>query len=1020
MASSITGIPTTRVSNMFIRQRLLSQTQSDQMALYKLQMQLATGRRYEMPSEEPVASLRAMGLQRLIERKTQVAANLAITASYLSNTDTTLATVSSNMANIRAAALGVLGTTASDEQRMAAAQQVSQALRSLVDTGNQNFRGRYIFAGTLTSVRPFTSLNDGLVRYDGNEGYLQSYADIDLLTTTNLTGTEVFGAMSDPVRGTIDLNPVLTFDTRVSDLRGGQGISKGSIQISDGTKTSTIDLSGAKTVGEIATLIKANPPEGRELYVEVTSTSIRVQLAGSTGNLSIREVGGGTVAWELGILNEVGAGLTPITGRDLDPTVRDTTSLDNVLCSTAWTVLHSLGPDNDVLIRADVSGEELPDGTDPNHLTVSFLANPAITAGNELVVYDPVGGTLVVHIDEGGSTARNVINAINARADVPYTASVDRLDNVSGGLGVVMAGISGVTDEGRGRPLDRDGGLRIVNQNDVFEVAFSSAQTVGDLLNTLNGLGAGLLAEINDGRTGINLRSRVSGCDFMIGENGGLTATQLGLRTFTEGTRLEDLNYGFGVHVAEGTDFTITIASSPTDIEGKPIPLEVDISGMTTIGEVITHINSLAPGELEARLAEFGNGIVLIDTSSGPNTLKVERTVMSKAAIDLGLIPEGQSESGTPTVTGIPEATLVSGLPHSKSNLIIRAVGEGPEYNGVQVIFDNSILSPVVDYDPVAKTLTFGIDSGAPPPAPVTISGQDILDNLANSPAAAFFIGELDPTDGSGNDGTGNVEATDPANPPEASGGSLTTHATVTVVSTDFDNDLIFTANNMGALYNGTKINFVDNPGSGAAVVLSYTAGVEMTVQFDSTDPPDPDPTTWPTANNIMAAIAAHPATSLHWTVTLDPADESPNDGSGLVDDNTGDPPVFLVGGEQNLDGRDVHKLETKSMFTALIRLQHGLETNDVLEVQRAIEMLDSTTVDLSFARAELGARQQTIDLLQYRIETEDVELQTSLSLDLDADFVKVVSDLAARQASFEASLKAMSNTLRMSLLDYL
>ncbi len=1008
MASSVTGIPTTRVSNMFIRQRLLSQTQSDQVALYRLQMQIATGRRYEMPSEEPVASLRAMGLQRLIERKTQVAANLAITASYLSNTDATLATVSSNMANIRAAALGVVGTIADDEQRMAAAQQVSQALRSLVDTGNQNFRGRYIFAGTLTSVQPFTSLNDGLIRYDGNEGYLQSYADIDLLTTTNLTGTEVFGAMSDPVRGTIDLNPVLTFDTRISDLRGGQGISKGSIQISDGTKTSTIDLSGAKTIGEMAALIKANPPEGRELYVEVTSTAIRVQLAGSTGNLSIREVGGGTVAWELGILNEVGAGLTPITGRDLDPIVRDTTSLDNVLCSTAWTVLHSPGLDNDVLIRANVSGDELPDGTDPNNLTVSFVADTTIIAGNELVVYDPVGGTLVVHIDESSSTARNVINAINARADVPYTASVDRLDNVSGGLGVVMAGASGTTDEGRGTPLDKDAGLRIVNQNDVFEVAFSSAKTVGDLLNTLNGLGAGLLAEINDGQTRINLRSRVSGCDFMIGENGGLTATQLGLRTFTEGTRLEDLNYGFGVHVAEGTDFTITIASSPTDIEGKPIPLEVDISGMTTIREVITHINSLAPGELEARLAEFGNGIVLIDTSSGPNTLKVERTVMSKAAIDLGLIPEGQSESGTPTVTGIPEATLVSGLPHSKSNVIIRAVGEGPEYNGVQVIFDDGIASPAVDYDPVAKTLTFGINSVGPDP---TISGLEIIQNLAASPAGAFFIGDFDPTDGSGNDGTGGVTETDSMNPPEASGGSLTTHATVTVVSTDFDNDLIFTANNLGALYNGTKINFVDNLGSDPPVVHSYTPGVEMTIHFDSTGAH--------AANDIMFLINTDLLTSPHWTVTLDPADESPNDGSGLVDDNTGDPPV-LVGGEQNLDGRDVHKLETKSMFTALIRLQHGLEMNDVLEVQRAIEMLDSTTVDLNFARAELGTQQQTIDLLQYRIETEGVELQTSLSLDLDADFVKVVSDLSARQVSFEASLKAMSNTLRMSLLDYL
>lgn len=999
MASSVTGIPTTRVSNIFIRQRLLSQTQSDQTALYRLQMQLATGRRYEMPSEEPVASLRAMGLQRLIERKTQVASNLATTASYLSNTDTTLGTVSSNMADVRAAALGVLGTIASDEQRKAAAQQVSHALQSLVDTGNQNFRGRYIFAGTLTSVRPFTSLTDGLVRYDGNEGHLQSYADIDLLTATNLNGTEVFGAMSEPVRGTVDLEPILTYDTRISDLRGGLGVSKGSIKVSDGSKTSTIDLSGAKTIGEMAALIKANPPEGRELYVEVTSSTIRVQLAGTTGNLSIQEVGGGTVAYELGILNEVGAGLKAITGRDLDPVLRGTTSLDSVLCVHAWTVLHSPGLDNDILLMANVPGEKLPDGTDLNHLTVSFLADPAITAGNELIDYDPAAGILVVHIDESSSTARNVIDAINTRADIPYTASIDRFDNVDGGQSVVMAGVSNVTAEGRGTPLDKDGGLRVVNQNNVFDAAFSSASTVDDLLNTLNGLGAGLLAEINDAKTGINLRSRTSGCDFMIGENGGQTATQLGLRTFSNSTRFKDLNYGFGVHVAEGTDFTITIASSPIDIEGKPIPLEVDISGMTTIEEVIKHINTLAPGELEARLAEFGNGIVLIDTSSGPNTLKVERTEASTAAIDLGLIPKGETESGTPVVTGIPETTVVSTAP--KSNVIIRAIEEGSDYNSVEVVFDNTIPPGPAVYDDVGKTLTFGIQGGA--------TGQQILDNLAASPVGVFFTGELDPTDGSHNNGTGHVGATDPVTPPEASGGSLTSYATVAVTSAGFDNDMIFTANNLGALYNGTKINLVDNPGSGGTVVLSYTAGVEMTVQFDSTGAHS--------ANDIMAAIAANPATNAHWAVTLDPTDESPNDGSGLVDINAGEP---LVGGVQNLDGRDVHQLETESIFTALIRLQHGLEANDVLEVQRAIEMLDLKTIDLSFVRAELGARQQNVDMLQYRIETEDVELQMSLSLELDADFVKIVSDLAARQASFEASLKSMGSTLRMSLLDYL
>ncbi len=770
MATAITGIPTTRVSDLFIRQRLLGQVQFDQGELFRLQMQLATGRRFETPSEAPVAALRIMSLQGLLERKSQVASNLSTNQTYLSNTEVTVSSVANTMAEVRATALGVLGTTATDDQRRAAAQQVGQALQSLIETGNQMFRGRYLFAGTRTSVRPFTSLPDGTVRYDGNEGHIQSYADIDLLFDTNVHGGEVFGALSEPVRGAVDLDPNLTHDTRIADLRAGQGISKGSIQISDGSEVSTIDLSSAETIGDVAALIKAHPPEGRELYVEVTSTTLRIQLAGATGNLSIHEVGSGTVAHELGILRGVGVGTQPIEGRDLDPVLRGTTALDDVLGVRARAVLHSPGTDNDIRIVADEPGEAL------NGLNVAVVDDPDVTAGNEYAEYDPGDPddpdsppTMTVYIRAGASTAADVVAAVNAftdAEDLPYTAMVDRLDDVNGGRGAVMAGAAAVVAEGRGEAFDRRG-LRIENKNGFYDVDFETARTVEDLLNKLNGFGAGVLAEINRSRTGIDLRSRVSGSDFMIGENGGGTAAQLGLRTFTLDTRLEDLNYGRGIHPVDGTDFTITLADGEV--------FEVDVSGLTTIDEVIEHLKALAPDKLEARPAEYGNGITLIDASGGAGTLKVEREVTSTAAVELGLIPAGQSSA-----TGRP------------------------------------------------------------------------------------------------------------------------------------------------------------------------------------------------------------------------------------------------AGGEQILEGRDVRPLETESLFTALIRLQHALEADDVGGVQRAVEMLDRKVVDLNFARAELGARQQSLDLLQYRIDTEEIELRSVLSLEYDADLAEVVSNLTGRQAAFEASLRSMGSILRVSLLDYL
>ena len=131
---SIIGIPSTRISDQFSRLVLLRQVQGDQVDLLRLENQLSTGQRFQLPSEDPVAAMRVMSLQQLLARKTQIQSNLTTNQSFLSATDTAMSQVSGMIADVRAAALGVIGTTATDEQRRAAAQQVQQALEQLVNT----------------------------------------------------------------------------------------------------------------------------------------------------------------------------------------------------------------------------------------------------------------------------------------------------------------------------------------------------------------------------------------------------------------------------------------------------------------------------------------------------------------------------------------------------------------------------------------------------------------------------------------------------------------------------------------------------------------------------------------------------------------------------------------------------------------------------------------------------------------------------------------------------------------------
>ena len=1000
---AITPIPSTRVSDILVRTRLLSQLQFDQRELLRIQSQLSTGRRIILPSEDAPAALRAISLQRLIERKEQVKINLSTNQSFLSATDSALNTVSGLLAEIRGGALTVAGSTSTDE-RGAIKLLVDRAIQQLVDVGNQSFRGRFLFAGTRTTEQPF-DIVDGFVRYNGNEGELRSFSDLDVLFETSINGNEVFGAISDPIRSKIDLNPPLTAITLLTDVRGGLGISNGSIQVSDGTNTSIVDISGATTVGDIARMIEANAPPTRTATVTITPTGLVIELdAAGAGNLTITEVGGGTTANELGILEETGVGVGPLVGEDLDPIVRLTTPLTDVLGSRASALIAPALANNNFIITATTNSAQL------NGVVVQFVddnllqATLGLTSGNEVAVLDPTaraasaaltfagadndliltattaginfnnvtvnvtatagGGVPVVNYDAGTKTLNidleadgttnanqiivaltavleftaaldtsaegantglgpiaafadanfastgnsggaantlyiNVENGVSITTDVvqaintgvpEFNAVIDTRDATSAlqaGQGTIDINTTATTSGGSGINLDRTG-IRVNNGGKTFDITFTDPKivTVEDLLNKMNGAGAGLLAEINEDGNGINVRSRLSGSDFTIGEIGGNTATELGIRSMTSGTRLSDLNRGLGTHSVTGPDFTIK--------RNDNVDLEIDISSATTIGDVIDLINNHPDNQdaaaVVARLAVFGNGIELVDDDpTAAGTISVDVAVgvnpdkLSLAAIHLGLIPAGQEISNAPVAA--LAATAAVDLTNPDTDLTFSAVIAGTGRNGTQIIFANNGGGPVtLNFDPIGNTYTVGIDPG------ITTAGD--IETAVD--AAGLFTATLVSGDG-----------------------------TATVAFAD--------------------------------VGLTFTAG--------------------------------------------------------------GGTPEILT-------GEDVNPLETDGVYNSLIRLRDALDVNDdnfdIVQVQLALEALDVDASRVNFARAEIGARQQGLDILQLRLGSEDIELQEALSKEIDVDLVEAISEMSARQAAFQASLQTTASILQLTLLDFL
>jgi len=882
--SSITGIPTTRVSDLYVRERLLAQVQQDQLAMFRSQTMLSTGHRFQVPSEDPVASIQVINLQSLLERKAQVRANLNTNLGFLSATDAALSQVSQIMADVRATALGVVGTIATDVQRRAAADQVRQALRQLVDTGNQSFRGRYLFAGSVSGVRPF-ELGGTTVRYVGNEDYLSSYADIDLMFNTNLTGSEVFGAISQAVLGTTTFIPALRPNVPLADLRDGQGISRGSIEILVNTRSYLVDLSKASTVEDVALLIHHHTRGAVKAWVGAEG----LVLEGS-GNLVVREVAGGRTASDLGILTETTPG-TRIVGQPLRPILKPTTLLADLLGTRASAAIVLDGLDNDFIVEAGRNGADL-NGVQIRLVDDGSVINPH---ADETVVYDAAGSppTLTIKIASGVSTAADVVNAFSKCYDpaaMPFTARLDPQDEKRAGQGQVFATpigeTAGVTSGGSGYCLDRDSGLQIVNGGSTYVIRFADANTVEDLLNKLNGSEAGLLAEINATRRGINLRSRISGADFAVGENGGRTAADLGIRSLTEDTKLSDLNFGRGIHSsAEGG------ASQPVDFTIKRkdgVEFDVNLENASTIKDVLDLINNNPENcrtgvKVRAQLAAYGNGIELVDDGPGPGTLTVIRSPTSTAAIELGLVPPGRETSQSPVDTTIGRAEVLSANPDS--SLVISARTPGDWASSIHVLFKDTGTESVA-YNPDTHQLLFTYESG------VTTAAR-LKQLLEQDPAA-------------------------------------------------------------GGLFSA-----------------SY------------------------------------------------PAADPPGTGSGIFAPLSSDVPMAIVS-TQVWTGTDPNPLETESMFTALLRLEHALRVDDVLEVERAIELLDRSVTEMNFSRAAIGVQQQGLDMLKYRLEDEHTELRSELSLEYDADVVEVVANLATQQAVFEAAMRTMAQVYNMTLLNYL
>ncbi|MGE0481726.1 MAG: hypothetical protein AB7Q17_14770 [Phycisphaerae bacterium] len=493
---SIASINIARVSQNLRAFNLLATVRGNQLGLFRVQNQLATGLRFAAPSEAPTDAADAGVFDRKLDTLRAVERNVRDANTVLNEADAAMADGITIVRDANTIAIQTAGDTLSTDERRALANTIDGIIQQAIDLGNRRYLDTYLFGGRFAGDLPFEMINEGVL-FRGDDGQARTIVDTDLSQDSfTISGSEFFGAFSTRVRGIVDLDPAVTTTTRISDLRGtsGEGVRLGQITVAVGASQATIDLTGVATVGDLVDKLNAEMPDPLEAII--TPTSVVIGPVGGAGPvaITIADVGGGQTARDLGITTS-GGGIAG-SGVDLDPVLSPRNKISELTRGAGLSLV------NDIVIRNGNQSAtvRLADaGTVEDVLNRLNGSNVGVWAriasdGRTIEVLNRVSGSALSIEEAGGGTA----TALGIRS---MTASTP-LSELNEGRGITTAAGDDfriVTASGANIDVDVDGAATLQDVVDRINVAAGGAVTAGlrpngnGLLLTDNTAGGGTL-----------------------------------------------------------------------------------------------------------------------------------------------------------------------------------------------------------------------------------------------------------------------------------------------------------------------------------------------------------------------------------------------------------------------------------------------------------------------------------------------------------------------------------------------
>jgi flagellar hook-associated protein 3 FlgL len=107
-------------------------------------------------------------------------------------------------------------------------------------------------------------------------------------------------------------------------------------------------------------------------------------------------------------------------------------------------------------------------------------------------------------------------------------------------------------------------------------------------------------------------------------------------------------------------------------------------------------------------------------------------------------------------------------------------------------------------------------------------------------------------------------------------------------------------------------------------------------------------------------------------------------------------------------------------VFATLVELRDSLLANDPVATGESLGRIDATISAVNGTRAALGTRMQRVDVVESQLFSRQELLTDNISEEEDADLAEAMMRVNLEQVGYQAALKAISDSMSTSLLNFL